>query len=135
MKSENVDYDALVATIIDEHRVVINKGKQDGVKKGQEYVIFGLGPEVQDPKTQENLGRVEVLKGRGEVIHVQDNISTVESNEYDFNQTIIRKKYGGPGGAFGRFYGAQQKQEEEVEKTKQRKPFDEVSKGDYLRKK
>lgn len=83
--SENavVKHDALVAKIINERRVVLNKGEQDGISDGDDFVVFSLGEEVHDPKTGESLGILEKIKGKGEVIHVQDNMCTIETYEFD----------------------------------------------------
>lgn len=73
--------DAKVAWIIDDYRVVINKGAIDGVEVGQRYLILNTGDEVFDPDTEESLGRIEVVKGKGEVIHVQERIATLQTTD------------------------------------------------------
>lgn len=83
MSDNAVKYDALVAKIISERRVVLNKGEQDGISDGDDFVVFSLGEEVHDPKTGESLGIMEKVKGKGEVIHVQDNMCTIQTYEFD----------------------------------------------------
>ena len=61
--------------------IVINRGKRHGVRLGARFLVFGIGPEVTDPDTGENLGRIELVRGRGEVIHVQDSLATLRSIE------------------------------------------------------
>ena len=61
--------------------IVINRGERHGVRKGGRFLVFGIGPEVNDPDTGESLGRVELVRGRGEVIHVQDRLATLRSIE------------------------------------------------------
>ncbi len=63
------------------YEVVVNRGKRHGVKIGDRFLVFGIGPEVSDPDTGENLGRVELVRGRGEVTHVQDSLATLRSTE------------------------------------------------------
>ena len=78
-----VKHDGLVAEILSERRVVLNKGEEDGISDGDEFVVFTLGEEIHDPKTGESLGILENIKGKGEVIHVQDHMCTIETYEYD----------------------------------------------------
>lgn len=73
--------EAKVASIIDDFRVVINKGTNDGVEIGQRYFIIKIGDEVFDPDSGESLGRVEIIKGKGEVTHAQGKISTLQTIE------------------------------------------------------
>jgi hypothetical protein len=62
--------------------VVLNVGSQDGVELKQKFVIFSLGPELFDPATKESLGHFEVVRGRGEVTHLQERMCTVRSSAY-----------------------------------------------------
>jgi hypothetical protein len=73
---------ARVASVIDPYRVVINKGAADGVRAGQKYLLYVLGPDVKDPESGESLGQLEVLRGNGTVIHVQERIAIVRSSMY-----------------------------------------------------
>lgn len=72
---------ARVATVMDPYQVVINKGASDGIRVGQHYLFYALGDEIRDPETGDDLGQLEVLRGRGSVIHVQNKISIVRSSE------------------------------------------------------
>lgn len=72
---------AKIATIIDEYRIVINAGRAAGVKIGQQFLIYKIGDEVFDPDTKLSLGRVEIIKGKGEVIHVQESMATLQTTE------------------------------------------------------
>lgn len=73
--------EAKIATVVDQYRVVINAGRADGVKVGQRFLIYKIGDEVVDPDTKESLGRLEVVKGIGEAIHVQEKIATLQTTE------------------------------------------------------
>lgn len=66
-----------IAQIISPSRVVINAGRDDGLRKGQRAIIYSVGDEVFDPDTQESLGRLELVKGEGKIQNVQDRISTL----------------------------------------------------------
>lgn len=74
---------ALVAKVIDEYTVVINRGSSDGVKVGDIYKVFYLSDEdIIDPETGESLGKLEFVVGNGVVTNVQTKMSTLESNDY-----------------------------------------------------
>lgn len=77
-----------VAKVLSTSRVVINKGARDGVTSNDKFVIFEFGDEVQDPDTQENLGRLQVVKGRAEVIGLQDRIAVLEGVAYEYPQGL-----------------------------------------------
>lgn len=64
-----------VAQILDDSLIVLNVGARDGVKVGMRMVVFEEGEEVRDPETQKSLGRVELVKGMIEVVHVQEAMS------------------------------------------------------------
>lgn len=59
--------------------VVIDRGSLDFVKVGDRFVIIGRGPIIHDPDTGEALGTLELLRGHGEVVHVQDRLATIRS--------------------------------------------------------
>src|SRR5882672_5460239 len=61
--------------------IVINRGSQNGVKIGDQYLVFGEGPMIQDPDTGKDLGQLELVRGRGEVVHVQEHLATIRSIE------------------------------------------------------
>ncbi|MDD1133181.1 FlgT C-terminal domain-containing protein [Pseudomonas shahriarae] len=72
---------AKIAKVLDEFRVVINIGSVDGVKPGQKFRIYKIGEEILDPDTGEGLGRIEHIKGFGEVLHVQERMATLQTTE------------------------------------------------------
>jgi hypothetical protein len=61
--------------------VVINRGSRQGVKLGDRFLVFGKGPHIADPDTGADLGELELVRGRGEVVHVQDRLATVRTIE------------------------------------------------------
>lgn len=82
---------AKVIKILDEYTLVINKGSEDTVKIGDVCLVYQLdNEELIDPDTKENLGVLEIVKGFGKVIHVQEKISTIESNEFE-RKKIVQK--------------------------------------------
>ena len=83
MSDDTVKHDGLVAEVLGGRKVVLNKGSQDGISDGDRFVVFSTGEEIHDPRTGESLGILEKVKGKGEVIHVQDNMCTIETYEFD----------------------------------------------------
>ena len=81
----------LVAEKLSDEKLVLNKGRNDGLKLGQRFLIFGYGKEVIDPATNESLGKLEIVRGTGKVVHVQDRLSTVESDMRTSSTKTIRK--------------------------------------------
>src|SRR5690625_60907 len=84
-------YFATVAKIIDGYSVVINKGRIDGVSKGDRYLIYGIGDEVADPENGESLGNLELVRGTGRVTHVQERIATIQSDQFEKPTITLRK--------------------------------------------
>lgn len=78
-------------------QVVINRGREHGVKDGEVYLVYGLGPSIKDPSSGEDLGVLEEVRGRGKVVHVQDKMSTVRSIEKAAApaKKVIKKSMGG----------------------------------------
>jgi len=69
-----------IVKILDERRIVINKGCRDGVIANTAFVIFSVSTEeVKDPETQENLGKLELVKGYVDAFHIQDRITICTS--------------------------------------------------------
>lgn len=71
-----------VLKVIDEFKVAINKGARDGVYSGQIFLIYHLSADdMIDEDTGENLGKIEYVIGKGEVVHLQEKIATIKSIE------------------------------------------------------
>ena len=90
-----------VASVLDSFspfEVVINRGQEDGIQEGQRYLVFGFGPEVTDPASGRSLGRVELVRGRGEVVHVQDHLAILRSTERR-RAGVTRRRYRAGGNA------------------------------------
>jgi hypothetical protein len=110
--------------------VVVNKGERDGLKPGQRFLVFGYGPEITDPDSGKNLGRVELVRGRGEVVHVQPHLATLRSIEKSREagkKRIIRDTTG-----FGMLAGRGHVVEEDLE-AERAMPFRDVSVGDMAK--
>lgn len=86
---------AKVAKVIDAYRVVINRGSRDDINLGDRFIVFKIGEEICDPDTNESLGNIEIIKGKGKVVHLQEKMSTLENYETE------RVKRHMPRGLFG----------------------------------
>jgi|SRR5580704_4282578 hypothetical protein len=70
---------ARVVKIIDPFTLVINKGSRHGVTELNHLVLFTYGDDLDDPETGEPLGKLEIVKGRGKVKHLQETMTTIVS--------------------------------------------------------
>lgn len=65
-----------VAKVLGSNEIVLNRGRNDGVRAGMVFEVFSPdGEEVWDPDTGETLGTVEDVKARAEVTEVKDRLS------------------------------------------------------------
>ena len=76
-------YFGKVVHISDKFSVVINAGAEKDVKVGMKFLVIGLGDVIRDPDSGEELERLEIVRGRAEVVHVQPKLSTLNSIEVD----------------------------------------------------
>jgi len=79
--------DFIVIKVLTEEKIVINKGRNDGVKVGQKFLIYGIGEELFDPVSGKSLGVLEMVRGQGRVSHVQDNQAQIRSIEQTTKKT------------------------------------------------
>ncbi len=64
-----------VASVESDEVVILNIGSREDVKDGMQFVIFSEGSVIKDPDTGEDLGELEIVKGRVEVEHVMPRMS------------------------------------------------------------
>ena len=81
-----------VVEVLDEYRIVINRGSDDGIKDGYRFIIYDLGNEIFDPDTGESLGRIENVQGIGKVTHLQPKIATLTSDQYIQDKPTVTTK-------------------------------------------
>lgn len=63
-------------------KLVINRGKNDGIRLQQRVLVYSISnEEIKDPNTGESLGHLEIVKGTGRVVHLQDKLATIESDK------------------------------------------------------
>ncbi len=120
-----------VASVIDDSRLVLNVGSNEGVKVGQTYLIYGIGQNVVDPETGEDLGALELVRGRGKVEHLQPTMCTVRSSmqkKVPGNKKVYRQGKSGLGNFFGNPIQEVEEGERMIELA-----FDDAAVGDYAR--
>jgi len=117
-------FPAAVAHIVDARTIVINRGKAHQIKEGQRFLVYAFSKEqIVDPESGRPLGYLEIVKGTGKVIHVQDQISTIESDKtMPPERSIVKRKeswfFQGPG------------EVETITPSAEKLPFDKVAIGD-----
>ena len=118
----NISYDCL--------RVSLSVGTVDNVSEGDKFLVYSLSEhEIIDPETTESLGRLELVKGTGRVIHVQDKMCTIESDMYeDSSTTTITKRQDN---SIASFYHAPYT--EKITPSKKHVPFDSPLINDYAK--
>jgi hypothetical protein len=112
-----MDYPVL--SILSKTRVVVAAGTVEGIKVGTRFFMYAIGPEPigSDGTVYEP---VELIRGYGRAIHVQNTISTIESEETMTDYRVISAGYS----TFAR---------PESKEVSVVKPFDSIQKGDYAR--
>ncbi len=133
-------FPATVINVIDDYRIVINKGSREGIKIGQRFLIYNETKEMlRDPITLEDLGYLEISRGTGKVIHVQEKLATLESDRITApsKRIIKRSKTTSPSpisGIAGYLSPSPVEVVEEIIETpEERSPFDSASKGDRVK--
>ncbi|MFB3787868.1 MAG: hypothetical protein ACE15F_16030 [bacterium] len=64
-----------VVSILDDQRLIVNLGLEQGVAMGDRFVVYEEGGEITDPSTQQTLGKLELIKTQVEAVHVQEKMS------------------------------------------------------------
>lgn len=132
--SEERDFPAKVAKVIDSKTIVINRGFEDNVKKGDVFLIFALGEEIFDPETNESLGNLEIVRGRAIVEHCQEKMATLKSSKTVLpdKKVIYRKPIEKNVGLLSMLCNATETREEVYGKV-EILPFDKVQVGDLAK--
>ncbi len=79
-------YFGKVVSISDKYTVVINKGSDQGVQVGENFLVVGIGDVITDPDTGEELDKLEIVRGHVIAEHVQPKIATLKSNQYEYSE-------------------------------------------------
>ena len=134
MVEENTQvlYPASVVRIIDEYTVVINRGSDHAVSKGDQFLVYYVDPEeLKDPETGESLGTLEIVRGTGSAVHVQPKITTIKSNRSVSRGRVIRRTSNPPLG--GLFSTLASERETIEEPEREALPFAEVQVEDRVK--
>ncbi|MGA3053554.1 MAG: hypothetical protein ABSD63_05060 [Candidatus Korobacteraceae bacterium] len=78
-----------VVEIISNTTVVLGAGSGAGVREGMLFVLYELGPEIFDPQNSAPLGKLEIVKGKVSVIHVQEKLAIAQTLEKTVSKTRI----------------------------------------------
>lgn len=113
---------------IDDFKIVINRGSNDGVKLGQRFLVYSIDQEeIFDPETKESLGHLEIVKGTGVIVHLQERMATIQSDkEKKGGRSIIKRNIP----AFSQWLG---QEEEVVINPADTQPFENLQIGDYVK--
>jgi hypothetical protein len=119
------NFPASVVRVSDDCTLVINRGSDHGVTKGDHFLVYYIDPdELIDPETGESLGYLEMIRGTGTATHVQPKITTIKSNRVVSKGRIIRRQTG----IFASLSG-----EVVEEPEKEAMPFDNPYAGDKVK--
>ena len=93
-KEDKSSFPATVVRIIDDHKLVINRGAKHGIQKNQNFLVYHLETDpIKDPETGHDLGPLEIVRGTGIATHVQENITTLSSNRKGpTEQRVVRRR-------------------------------------------
>ncbi len=97
-----------VAKILGNNEIVINRGRNEGVRAGMMFEVFAPGgEEVWDPDTGETLGTVEDVKARAEVTEVKERLAVarLQNAETPFGTLNIGEMQENLQRIFGQMFG------------------------------
>jgi hypothetical protein len=69
----------VVASKIDDFRIVINKGTNDYIDSFMRFLVYEEGNEIIDPINNKSLGKLEIPKGFFKVQYIQETMTTLVS--------------------------------------------------------
>jgi hypothetical protein len=121
-------FPATVAKVIDHYKLVMNKGEQNGIREGQRMMVYHISnEEIKDPHTGESLGFLELVRGTGRVIFVQDKISIIETDQKKTYRKRVENN-----SPFG-IAGIKSLTTSEIIESDELKPFDNPEIGDLVK--
>lgn len=72
----------LVTKVLSKREVVLNRGQRHGVRAGQRFMIYKVGPrEIFDAATGRSLGYLELVKGTGRVVELQPDSAVIIADD------------------------------------------------------
>ena len=116
-------FPAQIVNILAPYRLVMNRGERNRIQVGRRVLIYGISEEeIIDPNTGESLGFLELVRGTGRIIFVQDKISIIETDQKKTYRKRIENSSLGL-----RSYKS------EVAESDELKPFDNAQVGDLVK--
>jgi len=82
-----------IVKILDQYKVLVNIGADSGIKRGMDFIIYSEGETVEDPESHEVLGKLENVKARLKVSHIQEEFSILESSETEERTPLTSKAW------------------------------------------
>ena len=117
-----------VAQVLSGTQLVLNVGSNNGIKDNSNFLIYSIGEEdIIDPVTGKSLGKLEYVKGKGHVIHLQEKICTIETLKKPNERRIVRKN----NSAWNLGIGGEET--EEIIPSNELEKFHDVKAGDYAK--
>lgn len=81
-----------VVHIISPYKIVLNVGENDGITMSDKFIVYGEGPVIKDSGDGAELGVLEISRGRGKVVYLQEKMCTIECIDVENSpRTIVRK--------------------------------------------
>ncbi len=116
-------FPATIAKVIDDYKLVINRGSENGIREGQRMLVYYVSDEdIKDPNTGESLGYLELVRGTGKIIFLQDKIAILESDKVQYKRILSAWKPGFPIGSG-----------DQIIEEPQRIPFENPQIGDQVK--
>lgn len=116
-----------VAKVESPTRLILDKGKNDGVTESDMFLIYGIGEEIKDIKGK-SLGMLEIPKGKGRVILLQNTMTTIEA----LTKNVTKRKTVQRNSIFSNTAFCPSSETVETEEIVI--PFDNVEVGDFAKK-
>lgn len=69
-----------VIKIIDDTTLIINAGSVNDIEVGDEMEIHGKSENIYDPETNENLGKIDIIKDRLKITKVYEKMCICETS-------------------------------------------------------
>lgn len=120
-------YPANVVSVLSPSRVVINRGTEHHVDVEDRFLLYEVSDEEIVDLNGEPLGKLEIPKGTGKVVHVQERMAIVESDKEQPPATRIIRRPNSLASRMG------QAEEEEYMPSRKRQPFIEPTVGDLAK--
>lgn len=85
--------EGVIAVTVDEYRIVVNIGSDDGVKESHRYGVYAESDPVVDPETGDELGRIEhkIAEVKPDVIKEEYTEMITDETEGGYSDMLSRQ--------------------------------------------